>query len=219
MGWRAAPRTPPASRPAIGKRPAKGAELTAEKLLQATHELMLEHGGVEPSVSQLCERAGVQVAMVSYCFGGKTQLLAALLERAIEDVVAQLDRLAAADMTPDEKLRRHVAGVIRNFVRYPYAQRLSQTLAAGGPTVAGMAEQFARPLLDFHRQLLAEGERTGRFRHVDPTLFFFSLVGACEFLFAAQGWLQDAAGERIDERLIERFTDHTIRLVLSGIAI
>ena len=54
----------------------KGAELTAEKLLQATHELMLEHGGVEPSVSQLCERAGVQVAMVSYCFGGKTQLLA-----------------------------------------------------------------------------------------------------------------------------------------------
>jgi TetR/AcrR family transcriptional regulator len=192
----------------------KGAELTAEKLLQATHELMLEHGGVEPSVSQLCERAGVQVAMVSYCFGGKTQLLQALLERAVEDVVAQLERLAAAEMPPDEKLRRHVAGVIRNFVRYPYAQRLSQTLAAGGPAVAGIGERFAGPLLEFHRGLLSDGERAGVFREVDPTLFFFSLVGACEFLFAAQGWLD----EPIDEPLIERFTRHTTELVLRGLA-
>ena len=191
----------------------KGAELTAEKLLQATHELMLEHGGVEPSVSQLCERAGVQVAMVSYCFGGKTQLLQALLERAVEDVVAQLERLAAAEMPPDEKLRRHVAGVIRNFVRYPYAQRLSQTLAAGGPTVAGMGERFAGPLLQFHTELLRAGADAGVFRSVDPSLFFFSLVGACEFLFAAQGWLD----EGIDEALIERFTDHTTELVLRGI--
>ncbi|HWE33362.1 MAG TPA: TetR family transcriptional regulator [Solirubrobacteraceae bacterium] len=195
----------------------RGAELTAEKLLQATHQLMLEQGGVEPSVSQLCERAGVQVAMVSYCFGGKTQLLQALLERAVEDVVAQLERLAAADMPPDEKLRRHVAGVIRNFVRYPYAQRLSQTLAAGGPTVAGMGERFARPLLEFHAELLQAGADAGVFRPVDPTLFFFSLVGACEFLFAGRSWLEDAAGERIDERLIERFTEHTTELVLRGI--
>jgi AcrR family transcriptional regulator len=192
----------------------KGAELTAEKLLQATHELMLEHGGVEPSVSQLCERAGVQVAMVSYCFGGKAQLLETLLERAVEDVVAQLGRLAAADMAPEQKLRRHVAGVIRNFVRYPYAQRLSQTLAAGAPAVAGMAEGFARPLLAFHEQLLADGVRAGAFRPVDPTLFFFSLVGACEFLFAGQAWLE----EPIDEPLIERFTDHTTELVLRGLA-
>jgi TetR/AcrR family transcriptional regulator len=192
----------------------KGAELTAERLLQATHELMLEQGGVEPSVSQLCERAGVQVAMVSYCFGGKAQLLQALLERAVEDVVAQLERLAAADMPPDEKLRRHVTGVIRNFVRYPYAQRLSQTLAAGGPAVAGIGERFARPLLEFHRQLLSDGERAGVFREIDPTLFFFSLVGACEFLFAAQGWLE----EPIDEPLIERFTTHTTELVLRGLA-
>lgn len=192
----------------------RGAELTAEKLLQATHELMLEHGGVEPSVSQLCERAGVQVAMVSYCFGGKTQLLQALLDRAVEDVVAQLGRLGAADLPPEEKLRRHVAGVIRNFVRYPYAQRLSQTLAAGDPAVARTAGQFARPLLQFHAELLADGVRAGAFRPMDPTLFFFSLVGACEFLFAAQSWLD----EPIDERLIERFTEHTTELVLRGIS-
>jgi AcrR family transcriptional regulator len=196
----------------------RGAELTAEKLLQATHELMLEHGGVEPSVAELCERAGVQVAMVSYCFGGKQQLLEALLERTIAGVMAELDRLAATDMSPAEKLRRHIRAVVRNFVRYPYAQRLSQTLAAGGPPVAQMADQFARPLLAFHEQLLNEGARRGEFRDVDPVLFFFSLVGLCEFLFAARGWLDDIAGEQIDEAMIERFTEHTTEFVLRGIA-
>jgi AcrR family transcriptional regulator len=197
---------------------AKGADLTREKLLHATHELMFENGGVEPSVSELCERAGVQVVMVSYCFGGKTQLLETLLERTLADVVAELERLAATDLTPEQKLRRHVAAVIRNFVRYPYAQRLSQTLAAGGPPVAQSADKFARPSLAFYRQLLAAGSQAGAFRDVDPTLFFFSLVGMCEFLFAARSWLQDAAGEAIDESLIERFIEHTTDLVLRGIA-
>jgi AcrR family transcriptional regulator len=199
-------------------RKVKGAELTAERLLQATHELMLEHGGVEPSVAGLCERAGVQVGMVSYCFGGKQQLLEALLERTIAGVIAELHRLAATDLPPAEKLRRHVVGVVRNFVRYPYAQRLSQTLAAGGPPVTQMADQFARPLLDFYRELLHQGAAAGDFRDVDPTMFLFSLVGMCEFLFAARSWLEDAAGENIDEAMIERFTDHTAELVLRGIA-
>jgi TetR/AcrR family transcriptional regulator len=196
----------------------RGAELTAEKLLQATHELMLEHGGVEPSVAELCERAGVQVGMVSYCFGGKTQLLEALLERTIAGVVAELDGLAATDLPPKEKLRRHVAGVVRNFVRFPYAQRLSQTLAAGDPAGVQMAEQYARPSLAFYEQLLADGFERGEFREVDPTLFFFSLVGMCEFLFAGRMWLEEAAGEEIDEQLLERFTEHTTELVLRGIA-
>ena len=196
----------------------KGAEQTAERLLQATHELMLEHGGVEPSVAELCERAGVQVAMVSYCFGGKQQLLETLLERTIAGVMAELDRLAATDMAPEDKLRRHIRAVVRNFVRYPYAQRLSQTLTAGGPPVAQMTDQFARPLLAFHEQLLNAGAANGAFRDLDPVLFFFSLVGLCEFLFAARGWLDDLAGEQIDDALIDRFTEHTTELVLRGIS-
>jgi len=40
----------------------------------------------------------------------------------------------------------------------------------------------------------------------------------CEFLFAARSWLETAAGEQLDEPLIERFTDHTVELLLHGIA-
>ncbi|WP_372790998.1 TetR family transcriptional regulator [Paraconexibacter sp.] len=194
---------------------ARSADLTAEKLLQAAHELLVERPGNEPSVSEICARAGVNVAMVSYCFGGKTQLLDALLARTVADVVVQLDRLTALDLGPAETLRRHVAGVITNYVRYPYAVALGERL---GDPDGRMAESFARPLLDFHRRLLAAGEESGDFRPgVDPTFFFSTLVGACEFLFSARTWVEGATGQPIDAGLVARFTEHTAGLLLDGL--
>jgi AcrR family transcriptional regulator len=195
--------------------PAVRSPQTREKLLQATHELLDERAGAEPSVAQICERAGVQVAMVSYCFGGKAGLLEALVERTCAGVIEELDRLAAMDLPPDEKLRLHVAAMVRNFVKYPYVHQLSERLVAGEHTAERMASLFAKPTLAFYRDLLA----TGAFRPgLDPTLLFFSVVGACEFLFAARSWLAEGAGETLDEALVERFTTHTIELVLHGIA-
>lgn len=208
------PRAP--ALPGLAEEPT-GADATREKLLQAAHELLFERAGAEPSVSQISQRAGVQVAMVSYCFGGKTGLLEALIERTSGGVVSELERLAAVDLPPVEKLRRHVAAIIRNFVRFPYANQLSERLGAGDRHAARMAAVFARPTLAFYRDLLGEGVRRGEFREVDPTLLFFSVIGMCEFLFAARSWLGDA-GESLDDELIERFTDHTIELVLHGIA-
>jgi AcrR family transcriptional regulator len=195
--------------------PPRGADVTREKLLQATHELLLERAGAEPSVSQICERAGVQVAMVSYCFGGKAGLFDALVERTSEGVRKELERLTDAELDAEEKLRRHVAAVIRNFVRFPYVTQFSERQARQGGAVQ-LAEIVGRPMLAFYRELLPAGAAEGSFREVDATLLFFSIVGMCEFLFAARSWLE-GAGETVDEALIERFTDHTVELVLHGI--
>jgi AcrR family transcriptional regulator len=210
------PESPASALPPVSH-PPRGADATREKLLQATNELLFERSGAEPSVSQICERAGVQVAMVSYCFGGKNQLLDALLERITDAVKAELDQLAALDLRPEETLRRHVAAIVRNFFRFPYATQLNERLRAEHQPPAPMTTIFAEPMTAFYRELLDEGVRTGEFRKVDPTLFFFSIVGMCEYLFAARSLLSDS-GQEIDDELIRRFTDHTIDLLLYGIA-
>jgi TetR/AcrR family transcriptional regulator len=178
----------------------RGAELTREKLLQATHELLCENSGAEPSVSQICQRAGVQVAMVSYCFGGKAGLFEALIDRTMTE------------------LRLHIAALIRNYVRFPYANQLSERLAAGDRVTTRIAGLLARPMLEFYSELLEQGRAAGEFRRIDPALFSFSLVGMCEFVFAAPNWLEHAIGKPVDDELIERFTDHTVALVMDGIA-
>jgi len=197
--------------------PPRGAELTAEKLLQATHELLCETAGAEPSVSQICARADVRVAMVSYCFGGKAQLLDALVDRAVGGIMAEQDALMGRGLAPEEALAVQVEATVRNLVRYPYLNALSSRLAAGDHSVARLSETFVRPTLAFYRRLVDEGVARGTLRPVDPTLLLFSVVGMCDFLFVARGWLADT-GQALDDALVERFAEHTVQLVLRGVS-
>ena len=191
-------------------------DITREKLLESAHQLLVERRGVEPPVSEICARAGVNVALVSYHFGGKAGLLDALLERTTTDVIAELGRLSALDLPPREKLRRHVAGVIANYVKYPYAVQLGERL---GDPQGRMAELFAQPLLAFYRELLREGVASGDFRRTDPAFLFSSVVGMCEFLFSARTWVEGATGKPVDEAMVRRFTKHTADLLLDGLAV
>lgn len=193
-----------------------GAEITAERLLQAAHELLDETAGAEPSVSQICKRAEAPIAMVSYCFGGKAQLLEALFDRVIGGIMAEQDALAARGLPPEEALAVQIEATVRNLVRYPYVHSLGPRLASGDRAVARMSETVVRPMQELYRELIDEGVEAGTFRPVDPTLLVFSVVGMSDFLFVARDWLTDA-GERLDEELIDRFAKHTSELVLHGL--
>ena len=66
--------------------------------------------------------------------------------------------------------------------------------------------------------LLTEAEQSGAVhRHIDPVLFFFSVVGMCEFVFTAQPWLTYGFGAALDDDLVERYADHVSELVLASI--
>jgi TetR/AcrR family transcriptional regulator len=198
----------------------RGADQTAAKLLQAAHDLLVERSGQSASVSEICARAEVNVAMVKYCFGSKDGLLDALLERALRQLAAELAPLSEADLAPEAKLRRHVAEVVRNYVRYPYVNRLmnQRLLSADPEAVDRISRSFAIPARDWYALLLAEGRAQSEWRRFDPTLFFFAVIGLCEFLFSARPLLERAFGESIDATLVERFSRQIADLVISGVA-
>lgn len=205
---------PPSGLPGRAE-PTQGADVTRERLLQATHELLFARAGAEPSVSEICARAGVNVSMVSYCFGGKQALLAALIRRTTAGVVEELEALAALDLPAEEKLRRHLAGVVRNYLRYPYVNQLGERLGhgAGQPAAARTTAVLAEPMVAFYATLL----RDDAFRDVDPVYLFCSITGMCEFLFAARGSVEATLGGPVDDAAVARFVDHTVALVLHGI--
>lgn len=199
--------------------PATGADVTRERLLQAAHELLYERMGGAVSVSEICARAGANVAMVKYCFGGKDGLLDALVERVMGRFAGDLDRLARLDEPPTAKLRRHVAGIVRNYVQYPYVNRLmNERLLAGDPdAVERMSRAFALPAREFYTGLVAAGREADGWRPIDPTLFFFTVIGVCEFIFAARPWLEHAFGRALDSDLVESFVAHATDTVVAGV--
>src|ERR1700691_3342513 len=157
---------------------------TAEKLVVAASELMIERSAIEVSLSDIAQKSGVNAAQAKYHFGNKDGLWLALLARVAETEVAQLEYLLAQPITPTAKLKLHIAGIIKAYHQFPYMNRLIHHLLHETSAEAAdeVSKFFVAPLLDFHRRLLAEGIKAGEFRNIDPVLFYTSLMGACDHL-------------------------------------
>ncbi len=122
------------------KRSGNSAE-TRTAFLDAAGALMSERGAIEVPLSDIAARAGLNVALVSYHFGGKEGLLVALAKRNAEQALSDLAQLMASSLPPVEKLKRHLTGVIATFHRYPYLYHLLAALlhdpesaSAAGPS-------------------------------------------------------------------------------------
>jgi len=192
---------------------------TAEKLLDAASELMIERSSIEVSLSDIAERSGVNAALVKYHFGNKDGLLLALLARDAATEVAQLEYLLAQPITPTAKLKLHIGGIIRAYHRFPYMNRLIHYLLHESSARAAdeVSKFFVAPLLDFHRRLLKEGIRAGEFRNIDPVLFYTSLIGACDHLFFGRHAMSRATGVGpVTDEVCLQYIRHMEALICGG---
>ncbi len=196
-----------------------GRSTTAEKLLVAASELMIERSSIDVSLSDIAQKSGVNAALVKYHFGNKDGLLLALLARDAATEVAHLEYLLAQPITPTAKLKLHIAGIIRAYHQFPYMNRLMHYLLHESSADAAdeVSKFFVAPLLDFHRRLLTEGIRAGEFRDIDPVLFYTSLIGACDHLFFGRHSMSRATGVGpVTDEVCRQYIKHMEALICAG---
>jgi AcrR family transcriptional regulator len=176
--------------------------------------------GLPVPLNTICAHAGVDVAMVHYHFENRLGLITALFERLCATWAADLDNLLVLDADAATKLEIHMRQMIRNFRRYPYTTRvMTELVTSSKPALAKrMSSTFLRPLVAFYERLIAQGVAAGKFRQIEPILFFFSVIGMCEFYFVSQPML--IAGRKansVDSDMEAAFIAHTTALVLNGV--
>lgn len=197
-----------------------GKNSTAEKLLAAASELMIERSSIEISLSDIAQKSGANAALVKYHFGNKDGLLLALLARDAATEMSNLEYLLAQQITSTAKLKLHIAGIIRAYHRFPYMNRLIHYLLheSVGSSADEVSKFFVAPLLDFHRRLLAEGVSRGEFRQTDPVLFYTSLIGACDHLFFGRHAMSRATGVGpVTDDVCRQYIKHMEALICGGI--
>ncbi|QDW41147.1 TetR family transcriptional regulator [Bradyrhizobium sp. KBS0727] len=196
-----------------------GRNSTAEKLLVAASELMIERASIDVSLSDIAQKSGVNAALVKYHFGNKDGLLLALLARDAATEMSQLEYLISQPVQPTAKLRLHIGGIIRAYHQFPYMNRLIHYLLhESTPDAADeVSKFFVAPLLEFHRRLLAEGVKAGEFRDIDPVLFYTSLIGACDHLFFGRHAMSRATGVGpVTDEVCRQYIKHMEALICSG---
>jgi AcrR family transcriptional regulator len=199
---------------------AVGRNATAEKLLVAASELMIQRSSIEISLSDIAQKSGANAALVKYHFGNKDGLLLALLARDAATEVTNLEFLLAQPIAPTAKLKLHINGIIRAYYRFPYMNRLIHYLLHESSAEAAdeVSKFFVAPLLDFHRRLLDEGVAKGEFRAVDPVLFYTSLIGACDHLFFGRHAMSRAIGVGpVTDDVCRQYIAHMEALICGGI--
>lgn len=193
---------------------------TAERLLVAASDLMIERSSIEISLSDIAQKSGANAALVKYHFGNKDGLLLALLARDAATELSNLEYLLAQSITPTEKLKLHIGGIIRAYRRFPYMNRLIHYLLHESSTEAAdeVSKFFVAPLLDFHRRLLAQGIEAGEFRDIDPVLFYTSLIGACDHLFFGRHAMSRASGVGpVTDEVCRAYVKHMEALICGGV--
>jgi TetR/AcrR family transcriptional regulator len=206
---------------AKARKPAsRNREESRARLLRTAGELMAEHGTIDVSLSDIAQRSGLNAALVKYYFGNKQGLLFALVSDVLGMALAQMRGLASMDLDPVEKIKLHIKAVINIYFRYPYVNRLIHVMLEDPVYGQEVARTVSKPLADTQAELLEGAIASGRFRPIEPMLFYFIVLGACDQLFFGQHILRVAFGvETIDDDLRRRYTATLLDIILHGLLI
>ncbi len=117
------------SPPKVDLRKARGAD-TREQILDAARDALAEDGYTGTTTRSIAERAGVQLSLVHYHFGGKQQLLAAVLDRENSRLLERQRAMYAGSEPLAEKWRIACA-YLREDIRTGYVRILWELWAVG----------------------------------------------------------------------------------------
>lgn len=202
------------------KRRGRAEQGTKDLLLDTAAAILSERSRIDVTLSELGERSGMNTALVRYYFGNKSGMMMALTERTLNNAMAQLDKVFALDIPADEKLTLHIKGTINTYFDYPFINRLMHSLGTleNGKYEKEIANKFARPIMEFQRKVLKDGEAQGLFRKVDPKLLSFHIAGACDYLFHNLAYLNELHGiDEVSEEIKQSYGEQVSRIIIQGI--
>lgn len=188
-----------------------------ENIIASAIPLFAAKGLNGVSVRELASAAGVNLSMISYYFGGKEGLYAAVLTEQFA-ILGKLEEIEQMDIDTLQKFELYVRATVSRYRKSPYLLRfytseLTNPTACFETIVKPAIKKVVQMLLD----TLTDGLTHEKFREgLDPADTVLALAGMINFYFLlepATAELIDHAAER-DEKLIRHIMDIFTRGVL-----
>lgn len=186
-----------------------------QSILTAAAQVFAEVGYTPASVSAIAERANLNPASIYYYFANKGELLAELLQDALQKLYDELAEIRDSDASASTKLKRAMRRLMESYAEnYPH-QYWYQVAQNRYSTLRDLADDevllsLAVGCVDDFICIIQQGLDTGEFVEVDnPELMARGLLGMVN---ATAGWYRPDSGLE-PARIGEAFAD----MVLGGI--
>jgi TetR/AcrR family transcriptional regulator, cholesterol catabolism regulator len=186
--------------------------LTKEDILEASARIFGAKGFDATSMQDIAEAVHVQKASLYYHFDSKQEILAAILDHALDIINITLEAVIGQSLSPDEKLRQAMVSYLQTIAnnRDLSAVLLFEFRSLDPELKTRLAprrEKFER----LWRDLILEGKHAGMFTNIDPSLTGRAILGVMNWTVT---WYR-SDGPRSAKEIANLFAD----LLLHGLMV
>jgi AcrR family transcriptional regulator len=179
-------------------------------IVQAAAQMFREKGYHGASMQDIADAVGLQKASLYHHVSGKQEILAAILDEALDRLIADLQGVADSKDAADVKLRKAM---------HVYLRRLTENADLAGVLLLEH-RSLEPPMRERHierrdrfeglwRKILDEGRQAGIFQPEDETATVFAILGVQNWLIT---WYRPEGARSADE-----FADFFADLFLDGL--
>lgn len=183
-----------------------------DQLLDVAARLFGERGYEATTLEEIAQELGILKGSLYHYISSKAELHQLVTRRRLEQLIDDVERIAALDIPADEKLaqalRKHL-GNIHDF----YPESSQWFVQPAPPKSVTEGEPQERPNRSYEhviQKIIAGGVREGVFRSdLDPQVMTLSVLGSCNWLTL---WYRRGGRLTIDE-----IGDTVIAMALDGL--
>lgn len=190
---------------------------TIDRIIDAAIPLFAMKGYAAVSVKELAQAADVNIALISYYFGGKENLYATVLKAQFVHVTEFIEVLTKEDASPIEKIRHFAQMAVEYHGKHPYTSYLIYGEIIN-PTVL-FDQVVKKETSQGHRFLckcIQEAIALGEFRSdLDPDYAALSLISIIHFYFFTKHLSQGNLEPR--ENQAEYYITQAVETYLYGV--
>jgi len=188
------------------------------QIMEAAEQFFAENGFDGTSVRDIAEKAGVNLAMISYYFGSKEKLMESLFRYRGESIKLQLESMIEnKELTSLQKVYALIDGYIERIMKqqcfYKIMSRVQMVELHGITTQ--LIYELKRTNQELVKKLILEGQRNGEFRkHIDVPLMMATLVGTASHLVTTQHYyrklnnLESLSDEEFTKQIKKKLSNH-----------
>jgi AcrR family transcriptional regulator len=188
------------------------------RIMETAETLFAEKGFNGTSVRDIAERAGINLAMVSYYFGSKDKLLEALFESRGETTKLTLEEIEKKKgLSGMDKMNLLVDHYIHKIMSQQCFHRVlvREQVLNNSEAITKMILAMKKRNLEIISRIIQEGQKKGEFKkNVDIPLMMATMVGTASNLITSRYYyrelnnLQMMSEEELDKHIQKKLSQH-----------